>query len=217
MVKPSNILESTWTLWYEIKPPKSQDQSGFYGDRLNEVCSMDSVETFHQYYSYMKTPDKLPNHSTIYIFRDRTRPMWESFPQGGCWQYRVKRDDPNLTAAWDRLVLSCVGEGIGSANVAGIVLGSRTKEFVISIWLHNGQSSEARFEIMNHLRELLQLEEGALIQYTDFHSAIQDDSSRTHAVTYRVRAPNTSRKPILNKPRKYILPDPVSGSFTFKY
>lgn len=211
MVKPKNLLENPWTLWYELKPEAEQSKSGYYGERLQEVCSMESVEDFHQYYSYMKAPESLPNHATLYIFRDSAKPMWETFPSGGAWTFRLKRGDARINGAWERLALSCVGEGLGSSNVAGIVLGSRTKEFVLSVWLSSGQSSELRFEIMNRLRELFELTEGDVLQYKEFSASIKDDNSRVNAVTYRVKG--KSSRP--NK--RYILPDPVGGSFTFNY
>lgn len=177
---------------------------------------MDTLEEFHQYYVYMKTPDALPLHSTLYVFKNRVRPMWESFPEGGCWIFRLKRDDARLYGAWERLMMSCIGEGIGSSNVAGVVLGSRSKEFVLSIWLESGQTSDLRFEIMENLRDILKLHDGDQIQYKDFHSAIQDDSTRVNAVSYRVKGLNNPKNPTRSQ-RNYILPDPVSGSFTFNY
>jgi translation initiation factor 4E len=212
MVRPANQLESAWTLWFELRPEVEENKSMIFVDRLKEVCTMDSVEQFHQYYTYMKTPDELPVHATLYIFKDGVRPMWESFPEGGCWSFRLKRDDSRLRGVWDELMMSCVGEGLGSENVAGIVLGSRTKEFVLSVWLKSGQTSEQRFEIVEKLRAVLKLEEGDMLQYKDFHSAIQDDSSRTNAITYRVRPTKSVRTS-----KRYILPDPVAGSFTFNF
>lgn len=218
MVKPQNTLANVWTLWYELKSETDAIKSGVYVDKLNEVCSMDSVESFHQYYSYLKAPAQLPMHSTLYIFRDHMRPLWESFPEGGSWTYRLKRDSSKVNKVWENLVLSCVGEGIGSPNVAGITLGSRAKEFVISIWLSSGQTSELRFQILEKLREILQFERNDTIQFKDFHSAILDDSSRVNAVTYRVKPADAYQKrSVVDPKKKFILPDPVSGSFTFNY
>jgi translation initiation factor 4E len=216
MVRPRNVLENSWTLWFEQRPESEGNNSVIFGNRLNEICSMDSVEEFHQYYIYMKTPDALPIHSTLYVFKDKVRPMWESFPTGGFWTFRMKRDDARLYGSWERLMMSCIGEGIGSSNVAGIVLGSRPKEFVLSVWLISGESSQQRFEIMEQLRDILKLHEGDHIQYKDFHSAIQDDSTRVNAVTYRVRGPHHA-KSSFHQGRKFILPDPVNGSFTFNF
>lgn len=216
MVAPENILQNPWTLWFETRPEENGASSLIYQDRLAEICSMVSVEQFHQYYSYMKKPDSLPVHSTVYVFRDRVRPMWESFPEGGCWTFAIPRGSDRLNGAWERLVFSCIGEGLGSNNVAGIVVGSRVREFVLSVWLVSGQSSGDRFEVMNHLRELWQLKEGDIIQYKDFHSAVQDDSARLNAVSYRVRAPGNTKGHVERK-KKFILPDPVCGSFAFKY
>jgi len=217
MVKPQNFLESSWTLWYELRPQVEESKSMIFQDRLKEVCSMDSVEKFHQYYSYMKKPNELQVHATLYVFKYGQRPMWESFPQGGCWSFRMKRDDSRLSEAWEHLLMSCVGEGLGSSNVAGVVLGSRAKEFVLSVWLSSGQTSELRFAMIEKLREVLHLQDGDYLQYKDFHSAIQDDSGRVNAVTYRVRGVSNPKAAQPKNSKKYILPDPVAGSFTFNF
>ena len=217
MVKPTNILENPWKLWYELRTDMDAGTSGYYGDRLKEVCSMDSVETFHEYYVYMKSPDQMPIHSNIYIFHEDVSPMWECLPDGGAWTVRMRRDDIRLTKAWENLIFSCIGEGLGSKNVAGVVLGSRPKEFVLSVWLRSGESSELRFETIAHLKEILSLEEGDTLQYKDFASCLRDGSGRLHAVTYRVKSNTASRKQSDHKNRKYLLPDPVTGVFTFNY
>ena len=215
MVAPDSALENAWTLWFETRPGESKAGSIIYQDRLHEVCPIKSIEQFHEYYSYMKNPDSLPVHSTIYIFRKRTRPMWESFPGGGCWTFVLPRASLRLRAAWGNLVDSCIGERLGSDNIAGIVLGSRAREFVISVWLTSARTSSVRFEVVDHLRELWKLAEGDVIQFKDFHTAVQDNSARMNAVSYRVRAnPIKERTP---QKKKFILPDPVMGSFTFQY
>ena len=211
MVKPQNFLQSSWSLWYELRPETEDQKSMIFQDRLKEICSIDSVEKFHQYYSYMKTPIELPIHATLYVFKDGKRPMWESFPEGGCWSFRLKRNDTRLSQAWEHLLMSCVGEGLGSDNVAGVVLGSRAKEFVLSVWLNSGQSSELRFEMIENMREALRLVEGDYLQYKDFHSSIQDDSGRLNAITYRVKTTNNARS------KTYLLPDPVSSSYSYNF
>jgi hypothetical protein len=151
--------------------------------------------------------------------------MWESFPDGGCWTFKLSREDERLNSAWEDSVLSCVGEGLGSHNVAGIVLASRPREFSISVWLVSATSPSLRFEVLDHLKQILKLHEGDILQYKDFQSSIKDDSSKVNALTYRVKAQTTSTpwsavgKPIESHApgKKYQLPDPVTGSFTFKY
>jgi hypothetical protein len=217
MVKPTNNHENRWKLWYELRTDADPGKSGYYGDRLKEVCSMDSVESFNQYYVYMKSPDEMPLNSNIYIFHDDIKPMWESLPEGGAWTFRLKRDDARLHHAWENLVLSCTGEGLGSSNVAGVVLGSRPREFVLSVWLESGQTSELRFEILQHLKEILKLQEGDTLQFKDFTSSLKDDSGRHNAVSYRIKSNQTFPKVEDHKNRKYLLPDPVTGVFTFNY
>ena len=210
MVKPRGPHATAWKLWCDTKPEGDKVISGFYGDRLHDICNMKDIAEYHQHDSYMKDPLTIPKNTNLYVFQDSMRPMWEHFPDGGCWSYKVKRGEAKLASIWDKLVHACIHDGIGSRNVSGIVLSSRAKEISINVWLVSGQTSELRFEIMERLRTILDLHEGDNIQYKDFQTAIKDDSSKLNAVTYRVKDPTAHV-------RKYVLPDPVTGSFTFNY
>ena len=218
MVKPAEKQHNTWTLWYDSRSESSEEaRSGYFGDRLGKVCDMRAIDTANQYNVYMNVPDTLPRGSTLYVFRDQVRPMWESFPDGGCWTVKLSRGDDRLKSSWEKLVEGCLRDGLGSLNVAGIVLGSRPRDFSISVWLVSGKSSSHRFEILGNLKNALHLREGDILQYKDFEDSIRDDSTKLNAVTYRVKNPDQSTKLSPSKQRKYILPDPVTGSFTFQY
>ena len=218
MVKPSEKPHNTWTLWFDSRADTSEEaKSGYFGDRLAKICDMHSVESSNQYNVYMKMPDTLPRGSTLYVFRDTVRPMWESFPDGGCWTVKLAKDDDRLKPSWEKLVHACVREGLGSMNVAGIVIGARPRDFTISVWLVSGKTSALRFEVLENLKSALNLREGDILQYKDFDESIRDDSSKLNAITYRVKNPDAGTKTSPSKQRKYLLPDPVSGSFTFTY
>jgi len=210
MVKPVNSLANAWTMWCDtLNGDNHEAKSGYYGQRLEKICSMDSVESFHQYYSYLKGPDTLPKGSTLYIFRDKLVPMWETFPEGACWTFKLNRDDSRLNHVWEDTFLSCIGEGLGSHNVAGIVLASRPREFSISVWL---VSAEGKFEIMEHIRKIWRLVEGDGIQFKDFKSSIRDGSSKLNALSYRVKDPAHATGA---EKKKFLLPDPIPGTFAF--
>ena len=218
MVKPTEKQHNTWTLWYDSRADTSEEvKSGYFGDRLGKVCDMRAIDTANQYNVYMNLPDTLPRGSTLYVFRDQVRPMWESFPDGGCWTVKLSRDGDRLKSSWEKLVEGCLLNGLGSHNVAGIVLGSRPRDFSISVWLVSGKTSSHRFEILDNLKTALHLREGDILQYKDFEDSIRDDSTKLNAVTYRVKNPDQASKLSPSKQRKYILPDPVTGSFTFRY
>ncbi len=215
--------ESDWCMWYDVKPDSvEQTRSGFFGDRLLQICTMDALPKHQEHEKHMKAPEDLPQHANMYVFRKYIRPMWEQLPEGGAWTLKIRRGDDRVKAAWARLVGDLLKDGLGSENVAGIVLSSRPREFSINVWLVSGETSVMRFEILERLRELWQLTEGDLIQFKDFRESMVDDSSRVNAVVYRVRAEpdahQIGQKGLLDPPKqKYVLPDPVSGSFTFQY
>jgi hypothetical protein len=212
--------KSEWVVWYDVKQDAAEaSASGFFGDRLQEICTIDAIDKHHQHEVYMKSAEELPKSANLYVFREGVRPMWENLPEGGAWSMKIKRGDVRVGEAWRRLVSDLRDDGLGSKNVAGVVLSSRAREYSLNVWLTCGQTSVLRFEIMDRLRKAWGLLEGDMIQFKDFRESLVDDSSRVNAVMYRVKGEETKKTGLLEKPanKKYILPDPVTGSFTFKY
>lgn len=53
----------------------------------------------------MKRPAQLSKDSNIHVFREGVKPMWESFPKGGCFLKKVKKAEDNMIARmWEELV-----------------------------------------------------------------------------------------------------------------
>jgi len=123
--------------------------------------------------------------------------MWEEFPEGGCWIIRIKRkvSQSYVNRMWENLLLACIGEAFELPDVVGCVLSTRMKDDVLSIWNLSNQNNTARFTIGERLKEVLDLDMNALIQYKDHMQSLQDYSTYRNAKNYMF-APSPSVTPL---------------------
>ena len=116
-----NTLESPWTVWLDKKVRQvTRQESDKYAGTLKKLGGFKTVEGFYRLFSHMRRASELPNGVNVSLFRDGCKPMWEQFPQGGCWLVRVKRfpsskdrlgmnpDDPNVVdLMWEGVRIFC--------------------------------------------------------------------------------------------------------------
>lgn len=101
-------LETPWTFWFDKKPTKGSTSS--YVENLRNLVTVRTLEEFWGTYTHLLRADELPKDCNYHVFREGNLPMWESFPQGGCWIIRVRKDkdgskkNPLLAKLWETLV-----------------------------------------------------------------------------------------------------------------
>jgi len=181
----STPLESGWTFWHDRKTSDKQS-TYMHLQSLRQLGTFKTVEGFYQHYSYMLKPGELPRDRNIYCFREGYLPMWEEFPDGGCWIIRIKRKAALHVASrmWEHLLLACIGEAFDMPDVVGCVLSTRIKDDAISVWNKSNANKNIRFQIGEKLSELLDLDSHALIQYKDNAQSLQDFSTYRNAKNY---------------------------------
>eukprot|EP00439_Symbiodinium_sp_Y106_P034512 s619_g4.t1 len=158
-------LETAWTFWYD-KKTSDRKESEQYMEGLKQLGSFNTVEGFYRYYSYLLRPSDLPRDHNVLLFRKGYRPMWEEFPEGGCWIIRIKRKASQnyVNRMWENLLLAFIGEEFELPDVVGCVLSTRLKDDVLSVWNLTNRDNTARFRIGEKLKEVLGLDMNALIQ-----------------------------------------------------
>lgn len=192
-----NTLESPWTVWLDKKVRQvTRQESDKYAGTLKKLGGFKTVEGFYRLFSHMRRASELPNGVNVSLFRDGCKPMWEQFPQGGCWLVRVKRfpsskdrlgmnpDDPNVVdLMWEGVVLALIGEAFGSPDVVGAVVGVRARDVVFSVW---NQRSNLRFAVGEKLKELLCLTEHqvSVLSYKEHCASLRDHSTSKNATNY---------------------------------
>jgi len=188
-------LETAWTFWYD-KKTSDRKESDQYMEGLRQLGSFNTIEGFYRHYTYLLRPSEFPRDHNILLFRKGYKPMWEEFPEGGCWIIRIKRkvSQSYVNHMWENLLLACVGEAFEMPDVVGCVLSTRLKDDVLSVWNLSNRDSQARFRIGEKLKEVLDLDMNALIQYKDHMQSLQDYSTYRNAKNYMF-APSPSVTP----------------------
>mmetsp|Transcript_49566 Transcript_49566/g.146451 ORF Transcript_49566/g.146451 Transcript_49566/m.146451 type:complete len:225 (-) Transcript_49566:50-724(-) len=181
-------LETAWTLWVD-KKSSDRKASSAYMEGLKQLGTFSTVEGFLRLWAHLKKCSTFPLDFNLLCFREGSKPMWEEFPEGGCWNYRMRRatkeDGSVMDSTWEACVLSCIGEAFATPDVVGCVMGSRHKEIALSVWnASNTRDTTVRFKIGERLREVLHLKANALLEYKDFQASIADFSTYRNAQAY---------------------------------
>jgi len=185
-----HALETAWTLWVDKKSSDRKAESA-YIEGLKQLGTFHTIEQFLRLFAFIKKPSCFPRDHNLLCFRAGCRPMWEEFPDGGCWNYRLRRtggpDDP-VDRSWEGLVIACLGEAFETPDVVGCVMSSRVKEIAVSVWnASNTADPKVRFKIGERMREVLCLNTNALLEYKNHQSSMQDFSTYRNAQVYVMR------------------------------
>lgn len=188
-------LETAWTFWYD-KKSSDRKESDKYMEGLKQLGSFNTIEGFYRHYTYLLRPNEFPRDHNTYFFRKGYKPMWEEFPEGGCWIIRIKRkvSQNYVNHMWENLLLACIGEAFEMPDVVGCVLSTRLKDDVLSVWNISNRDTQARFRIGEKLKEVLELDMNAMIQYKDHMQSLQDYSTFRNAKNYMF-APSPAATP----------------------
>lgn len=210
------LLETPWTFWYD-KKTSDKKESDQYMEGLRQLGTFGTIEGFYKHYTYLLRPSELPRDHNVWLFRKGYKPMWEEFPEGGCWIVRIKKkvSQSYVNRMWENLLLACIGEEFEMPDVVGCVLSTRIKDDVLSIWNLSNHDTNNRFRIGEKLKEVLDLDMNALIQYKDHMQSLQDYSTYRNARNYMF-APSPSCTPMqttLDTPLHSALDTPLMGDF----
>ena len=177
-------LETPWSFYYDRKPPKNMGYKEFEKN-LQRLGQFNTVEGFWRIYAYLATPDVISQDHNIFMFRHDWIPAWETFPRGGCWIIKVRKKNGLINRLWEELLFSCIGEIFEEPQIVGVVLSTRMREDVLSVWNRaNDPGQEVRFRIGDKLRKILNLDPSTAVEYKHFSRALQDGSSFRNAKTY---------------------------------
>lgn len=127
-------LETAWSFWFDKKMPQKADKKVFQ-QNLQKLCTFETVEGFWRHYAHLKRPSSLLNDSNLYLFRggEQHTPMWEAYPNGGCWILKLKKKAEVLSDMWQSLLLAAIGEIFEEPDVVGVTVAIRTKEDLLSV------------------------------------------------------------------------------------
>eukprot|EP00696_Hemimastix_kukwesjijk_P014481 gnl/Hemi2/28490_TR9425_c1_g1_i1.p1 gnl/Hemi2/28490_TR9425_c1_g1~~gnl/Hemi2/28490_TR9425_c1_g1_i1.p1 ORF type:complete len:324 (+),score=72.78 gnl/Hemi2/28490_TR9425_c1_g1_i1:81-974(+) len=190
-----HALETAWSFWYDKKVPKSQSPAVNYHDNLKMLGSFNTIEGFWRYYTHMVRPNDLPKDYNYYMFRDEILPAWESFPYGGCWILKFRKRSGTLNKIWEKLLFAAIGELFEEPDVCGVVISTRSKEDLVSIWNGDNRNSAVHFRIGEKLEQIFRLDCNTLIEYKNHSTSMKDRSTFRNAKPYIIAASPPSNLP----------------------
>ncbi|RHY26164.1 hypothetical protein DYB32_007840 [Aphanomyces invadans] len=185
--------------------PNANVISSTYQSNLQKIANFNTVEDFWRHYIHVKRPSQLAKDTNLYLFRDQPNcaPMWEAFPNGGCWILKIKKKANVLGKMWQDLLFAVIGEAFETLNVVGIAMALRSKEDMISVWNADNSDDNIRFAIgyaarslsnvlsgvhdcvrREKLKEILMLDSNTLIEYKFHANSIRDMSTFRNAKPY---------------------------------
>ncbi|KYF40155.1 putative eukaryotic initiation factor-4E [Toxoplasma gondii ARI] len=194
-VKKQNVpagehaLETGWRFWY-YDPAQAvmenlrdatlaafPETTRVYASRLRGLSCFSTVEGFFRYMRCLARPSQLPGECLLQLFRKGCWPLWEFFPSGGSWSLRVKK--PGCSARtvdglWETLVLACIGETFEMPEVVGVVVQSKAKEFVLSLWIDSCPNAEAQKRIGEKLDQLCRIRGNLSFQFKSFQMVLKN-------------------------------------------
>jgi len=153
-------------------------------ENLQHLCHFNSVESFWRYYAFLSKPSQLARDSNLHLFRETNSPMWESFPDGGCWILKIWKNEKVVDKIWETLVMASIGELFEEPDLVGIALSIRGQQDLLSIWNRDNSNEAVRFAIGEKLKEILKLSPNTMLEYKKHTSSLKDHSTFKNAQTY---------------------------------
>ncbi len=108
---PKTPLQHAHTLWVTLKKEKAEEgQEQDWESGIKPVSTFATIEDFWHVYQYIKRPSQLEAGTTLQVFMEGVKPMWEdpNFVEGGRFTLRVQKTHSNRF--WEDLMLGFLGE-----------------------------------------------------------------------------------------------------------
>ena len=193
-------METEWTIWYDRKSLNKQE-SDAYVEGLHPLGSFNTIEGFYANYAYLMRPHDLPSDINIHLFRKGFKPMWEEFPDGGCWSMRLAQksgEKAKVDGIWESIILGLIGEQYEMPDIVGCVLSRRSQFDMISVWNMTSTSANT-FRIGETTKALVRMRESKtfILTYKSFMEAMRDFSTYRNAKGYKFGNSNTMTPALL--------------------
>ena len=166
-----NELFFPWVFWYSCLPKNTskQEVTRKYQLELVPLGTVTTIQEFASAYSYLRKPTEMKPNWNLAFFKDQIKPMWEYFPDGGCFLQRLKRCS-ETNQVWEDLLVECARGGLGE-DVQGVMVSAKSKEVLLQVWV-----SQHNFAIFKQIEKALGTEGNWMFKY---HSESMRDMSTT--------------------------------------
>jgi len=104
------------------------------------------VQEFWGHYSNIIDTKAFPDGSTLFLFKEGIKPLWEDFENMNGGKYSVTVQKAISCSIWSDLVYAAIGEQLDSdehPQICGIVLSTRSRGNSLSIWVKNAPDPDS--------------------------------------------------------------------------
>ncbi|KNE65024.1 hypothetical protein AMAG_10691 [Allomyces macrogynus ATCC 38327] len=178
-----HALARAWTVYYSHRSPAQRVAN--YEEAIKKLATFSTVEEFWSVYSRLKRPNDLEPVSDYHLFRAGVRPVWEDPANitGGKWMIRFKKGISGRF--WEDMILGLIGEQFADP-INGLVLSIRANEDILSVW-HPASAADgaANLRIYDTIKRVLNLPDGALLEYKEHNESLRMASSFRNTDVFR--------------------------------
>eukprot|EP01023_Acetabularia_acetabulum_P007975 TRINITY_DN13478_c0_g1_i2.p1 TRINITY_DN13478_c0_g1~~TRINITY_DN13478_c0_g1_i2.p1 ORF type:complete len:201 (-),score=33.05 TRINITY_DN13478_c0_g1_i2:539-1141(-) len=162
-------LEHHWTLWVDVQESSTQKNPQNWGESMQEVYTVSTVEDFWCLYHNLISPGKLKPRADMYFFKESIKPDWEepANEQGGSWSALVPKlaeSKKLLDKWWEYVLLALIGEQFDQGSeICGVCCNIRRGQDQpknpdrLSLWTKNAHDKNLQMEIGQQFKQLLEL------------------------------------------------------------
>jgi len=100
-----------------------------------------------------------------------------------------------LNRVWERLLLAAIGEVFEEPDVVGVVISTRQREDLVSVWNAENINPAVHFRIGEKLEHIFHPHPPTVIEYKNHNTSIRDRSTFRNARPYLVIPPGSALVP----------------------
>jgi len=169
-------LNSTWAFWYVSR--KFKDHQTPYEERIKRIAEFFTVESFFNYYVFMKSATEIDRNTDLSMFKKPYKPLWEECPNSGIIFIRYKKQDDLsiLDLKWEKLLFALIGEQFNEQGIIGTCLSIRGRETIIELWFEIKENLNKGI-LVEKFKEILSIDESSVIYFKDNSLSLKDGST----------------------------------------
>jgi len=154
-------LDTNYIIWYSCGHQKGKRSQDDYEKSLQCLGVVKSVQDFWRYWNAIDI-DRLPDFSSLSVFKEPIKPMWEDAGNKAGGQWLLKSSGRTaMEELFTKMVLALIGGYFDChESLCGAILTKKPMQSVsMGLWSGKSASSYARLYMEEELRELLGLED----------------------------------------------------------
>lgn len=175
--RKSNQSSSRFTIWYYDTPRKRGITQREYIDHLHKSHTFDSIASFQRCWDSVLL-EILPLLSSMLIFREGIRPLWEDpgNRNGGKFAFSLTISHERTLELYVNIVQTLLRRELGfDDDVCGVVISLRPWGGTVSVWNRDAKNASGIKNLRKQLSSMFANEINGVILYQPHRQSIHDN------------------------------------------